>query len=88
MARYYTRLINSVADSNDDGADFESAQEAKSAAVLAALDFAKELLSGGERFPHIEVVISDEMRVVSRCLVTVSIADLEPPSGAAVEDRT
>ena len=77
MARYYTRLINSVADSSDNGADFRSAEAATSAAVLAALDFAKELLTSGERLPHIEVVISDEVRVVSRCLVTVSIADLE-----------
>ncbi|UUR06733.1 hypothetical protein [Sphingomonas glaciei] len=77
MPCYYTRLINAVADSIDDGVEFKSVEEATSAAVFASLDFAKELLKSGESLPHIEVVISDEVRVVARRLVTVSIANLE-----------
>ena len=77
MPRFYTRLIDPDLESSDEGADFETAEQATSAAVRGALDVAKELLTVGEKIPPIEVVVSDEKRVVSRRLVTVSIADLE-----------
>jgi hypothetical protein len=77
MPRFFTRLVNTTIDCEDDGLEFATAEEAGDAAVLSALDLAKDLLASGERLPQIEVIVSDDTGVVQRRLLTVSVAAVD-----------
>lgn len=75
MPEYRTRLINSEFDITDDGAVQDSVEAASRAAILAAIDIAKGLYANGELQPRIEILISEDERVVAKQVLTVSVAD-------------
>lgn len=73
MVLYRTRLINSEFDVTDDGSFHDSLEDASKSAILAAIDIAKGLYANGEKQPHIDVVISEDDRVVARHALTVTV---------------
>lgn len=74
MPHFRIRMINSTFESADE-ADFSSLERARKAAITAATNMVSELIVEGERASAVEVQIFEDDRLVSRQVVTLSVAE-------------
>lgn len=73
MPRYSIRLTNSEFQSQDDANDYANLNEAVQAALGAAVDIVRDLVTDtGEPSVTIEASVLDEDKVVARRIVTIS----------------
>lgn len=70
-------MINTEFDiTNEEGVFHDSVEEASKTAIVTAIDVARGLFAGGERSPHIEIIIFDGENTVARHRVTVDVTDV------------
>jgi hypothetical protein len=75
MPRYRIRMINSEFESFDE-ADYPSLDAARQMAISTATRIAAESLLDGVTTTAIEVEIHEQLAMVARHVVTLSVADL------------
>jgi hypothetical protein len=75
MPRYRIRMINSEFESFEE-ADYPSLDAARQMAISAATRIAAESLLDGVTTTAIEVEIHEQLAMVARHVVTLSVADL------------
>jgi hypothetical protein len=74
MPRYRIRMINSQFESADE-VDYPSLEAARKAAIGTATTIAGESIAQGEPASAVEIQIFDDGRLVSRQVVTLSVAE-------------
>jgi hypothetical protein len=74
MPRFSIRMINSTFVSTDEG-EFSSLDSARLSAVTAATNIVSESIAEGELASAVEVQIFEDERLVSRQVVTLSVAE-------------
>jgi hypothetical protein len=77
MPTFHTRLTSPDLDSSAEGADYPELEEAAKYGTLAAADAAKEAIAKGEQLAQAEVNVTDGGKVVTRRILTISVAEDE-----------
>lgn len=82
MPRYRIRMINSRFESVDE-ADYPSLDAVREMAIVTATKVAAEAVAEGEQSAAVELQIHEDLTLVARHVVTLSIAnlidDVQPP---------
>jgi hypothetical protein len=77
MPTFHTRVTSPDSGSSVERVDYPELEEAAKDATLAAADAAKQAIAQGEQLAQAEVSVTDGDEVVTRRILTISVAEDE-----------